>query len=185
MLQELGIDYRRIFHDSRQSWTALFNLHNMADSLVDCIWIKENKLEAFFPARVMVKKRINRGIQLDISSAELLERIRIENPSLLVTRVKRLQMVQKNIPVQDTEAEENNGNRAKEKIWVHSKSVGLDFKSHSLPNEVVAWNAILKIMPSVPAIKLLCGRYCPLSTSCNGKERCLTHGGDHPTGKAQ
>jgi hypothetical protein len=127
----------------------------MADSLVDCISIKENKLEAFIPARVIVKKGIIRGIPLDISCEELLERIRIENPSIHVTGVKRLQMVQKNVPVQGTETEENNGNQAKEKTWVHSKSVGLDFKSHSLPNEVVAWNAILKIMPSIPEIKLL------------------------------
>jgi hypothetical protein len=55
----------------------------------------ENKLGVFILAREIVKKRITRGIPLDISTEELLERIRNENPSLHVTRAKRLQMLQK------------------------------------------------------------------------------------------
>jgi hypothetical protein len=126
----------------------------MANSLVDCIGIKENKLEAFILAGVIVKNRIIRDIPMDISTQELLERIRIENPSLHDTGAKRLQMLQKSIPARGTEAEENNRSEAKEKTWVDFKPVCLDFKSHSLPNKVVAWNAILKIMPFIPAIKL-------------------------------
>jgi hypothetical protein len=47
----------------------------MTSSLVDCIGIKGNKLEAFAGARVVVEKGIIRGIPLDISTEELLERI--------------------------------------------------------------------------------------------------------------
>jgi hypothetical protein len=74
--------------------------------------------------------------------------------SLHITGVKRLQSLQENIPVQGTEAEDNNGSDAKEAAWVDSKSVCLNFRSHLLPNEVVAWNAILKITALIPAIKL-------------------------------
>lgn len=155
MLGKLGIGYRRIFQDSRWCWTVLFSSRNMANIATDWIGIKEKKLGVFIPAREIVKKRITRGIPLDISNEELLERIRHENPSPHVTGSKWLQILQKNIPVQGTEAGENNGCEAKEKAWVDSKLVCLDFKSHSLPNEVVAWNAILKITPSITAIKLL------------------------------
>jgi hypothetical protein len=164
---------------------VFFNSRNTANSLVDCVGIKENKLEAFIPARVVVKKGILRGIPLDINTEQLLGRIRTENPYLHVTGAKRLQMLQQNAPTQGTEAEINCESEAKEKAWVDSKSVCLDFKSQSLPNEVVTWNANLKIIPFSPAIKLCykCGRYGHLSTRCNGKEICLTCGGDHPTGK--
>jgi hypothetical protein len=75
-------------------------------------------------------------------------------------------MLQKNVPARCTEAEKNSGSERKEKAWVDSKSVCLDFKSHSLPNEVVAWNAILKIKPFIPSINLYCnyGQYEHLST---------------------
>jgi hypothetical protein len=68
MLVKLGIDHHRIFQDSRQRWTVLFSSRNMANSLVDCIGIKENKLEAFILARVIVKRGIVRSIPLDIST---------------------------------------------------------------------------------------------------------------------
>jgi hypothetical protein len=102
----------------------------MANSLVDCIGIKENKLEAFIPATELVKEEFIRGIPLDIGTEGLLERFRIENPSLHVTRPKRLQMLQNNIAVRGTEAEENSGSEAKERAGVDSKTVCLDFKSH-------------------------------------------------------
>jgi hypothetical protein len=103
---------------------------------------------------MVVKKGIIRGIPLDISTEELLERIRTKNLSLHVIGTKRLQMLQKNIPARGAEAERSRESEAEAKAWVDSKSVCLDFKSQSLPNEVVAWNAILKIMPFIPAIKL-------------------------------
>jgi hypothetical protein len=187
MLEKPSIYYCRLFLDSRRRWTVLFSSRNMANSLVDHIGTKENKLEAFIPAIVIVEKGIIRGTPLDVSTEELLERIRIKNSSLHVSGVKRLLMLQKNVPVGGTETEENNGSQAKEKACVDSKSVCLDFKLHSLPNEAVTWNAILKIPPFILAIKLCykCGRHGHLSTRCNGKERCLTCGGDHPTGKGQ
>jgi hypothetical protein len=67
----------------------------MAKRLVDCIGIKENKLEAFIPARVVVKRGIIRGIPMDFSTEDLLERIRVENPSLHITGARRLQMLQR------------------------------------------------------------------------------------------
>jgi hypothetical protein len=94
---------------------------------------------------VIVKKGNIRGIPLDTSTEELLERIRIENPSRHVTGTKRLQMLQNSITIRGTEAEENIGSEAKEKAWAGSRTVCLYFKSHSLPNEAVAWNAIQKI----------------------------------------
>jgi hypothetical protein len=77
---------------------VLFSSHNIANSLVVCIGIKENKLVAFIPARVVVKKGIIRGIPLVISNEKLLERLRTKNLSLHVTRAKTLQILQKNIP---------------------------------------------------------------------------------------
>jgi hypothetical protein len=89
LLERLHIEYCRIFQDSRRHWTVLFCSRNMANSLVNCTENKENKLEAFILARVVVKKRIIGGISLDINTGELLERIRTENPSLHVTGAKR------------------------------------------------------------------------------------------------
>jgi hypothetical protein len=65
----------------------------MANSLGNCIGIKENILEAFILAGLIVKKGIMRDIPMDTSTHELLERIRIKNPSLHVTGAKRLQML--------------------------------------------------------------------------------------------
>jgi hypothetical protein len=114
----------------------------MANSLDVCVGIKENKSEAFIPARVVVNKEIHRGIPLDISTEELLERLRTENLSLHVTRAEITDVTQK-IPAQGTEAEKNNRSKAKAKAWVDSKSVCLDFKSQLLHNELVARNALL------------------------------------------
>jgi hypothetical protein len=97
LLEKLGTDYRS-FPGSRRRWTVLSSSHNIANSMVVCIGIKENKLVAFIPARVVVKKGIIRGIPLDISNEELLERLRTKNLSLHVTGAKRLQMLQKNVP---------------------------------------------------------------------------------------
>jgi hypothetical protein len=99
-------------------------------------------------------------------------------------------MLQKNVPARGTEAEKTNGSEENEKAWVDSKSVCLDFKALSLfppPNEVVTWTAVLKITPFNPAIKLCYkyGRYGHFSTRWHGKERNLTCGGDHATGKGQ
>jgi hypothetical protein len=77
----------------------------MSNSLVDCVGIKENKLEALVSTRVVVKKRIIRGLPSDISTEELPERIRAESPSLLVTGAKRLQILLKKVPARGTEAE--------------------------------------------------------------------------------
>jgi hypothetical protein len=54
----------------------------MANDLIDCIENKENKLEVFIPARVVVKKGIMRGIPLDISTEELLELEPRTHPSM-------------------------------------------------------------------------------------------------------
>jgi hypothetical protein len=115
--------------------------------LVDCIGIKENKLDAFVPTRVVVKKGIIWGIPLDISTEDLLEKIRAENPSIHITCARRLQNLQKNVPARGTGAEWNSERQKKAMAWV-------DSKSQLLPNEAVAWNAILMITPFIPVIKL-------------------------------
>lgn len=64
---------------------------------------------------MIVIKGIDKRIPLDISTEELLERIRIKNLSLHVSGVKRLQMIQKNVQARGTKAEENNRSGEKEK----------------------------------------------------------------------
>jgi hypothetical protein len=152
---------------------------------MEAIGIRENKLEAFIPARAIVKRGTIRGILLDVGTEELLERIRLENLSLNVIGARRLQMRYKNLPTRGIEPEEHIGSEVQETAWVDSKTVCLDFKAPSLPEHVIVWNALLNVTPFIPAIKMCykCGRYGHISTRCNRKERCLTCGGDHPMDK--
>jgi hypothetical protein len=62
----------------------------MAKSLINCIGIKKNKPEAFIPAIMTVKRGIITRIPFYIRTEELLEKIRIDNPSLHITGTKRL-----------------------------------------------------------------------------------------------